>query len=68
MWKDSRGRDVRAETRGPAEMLLTGVDPATGRAADSVITNIGAFAFCRRDRFCRCRKCKPPLADGAKTR
>jgi len=27
-----------------------------------VITNVGAFAFCRRDKFCRCRKCKPPLA------
>lgn len=27
-----------------------------------VITNVGAFAHCRRDRFCRCRKCKPPLS------
>lgn len=26
-----------------------------------IITNIGAFKFCRRDRFCRCRKCKPAL-------
>ena len=26
-----------------------------------VITNIGMGAECRRDRFCRCRKCKPPL-------
>ena len=28
-----------------------------------IITNIGQFKFCRRDRFCRCRKCKPPLRD-----
>lgn len=26
-----------------------------------IITNIGAFAFCRKDKFCRCRGCKPPL-------
>lgn len=33
-----------------------------------VISNVGLFAFCRRDKFCRCRKCKPPLAKGAQTR
>lgn len=26
-----------------------------------ILTNIGAFKFCRNDRFCRCRKCKPPI-------
>lgn len=26
-----------------------------------VITNIGQFKFCRQDKFCRCRKCKPAL-------
>lgn len=29
-----------------------------------IITNIGQFAFCRKDKFCRCRKCKPPLTKG----
>jgi len=28
-----------------------------------VITNVGRFANCRRDRFCRCRRCKPPLKE-----
>lgn len=31
-----------------------------------VITNVGAWAHCRRDRFCRCRRCKPPLAASAR--
>ena len=42
-----------------------------------VISNVGMFANCRRDAFCRCRKCRPPLkpsgeiktlAAGAETR
>lgn len=31
-----------------------------------IITNIGEFAMCRRDNFCRCRKCKPPLTNKGK--
>jgi hypothetical protein len=31
-----------------------------------VITNVGRFMHCRQDRFCRCRKCKPPLHHGGK--
>lgn len=26
-----------------------------------IITNVGRFVFCRRDGFCRCRRCKPSL-------
>lgn len=26
-----------------------------------VISNIGAFKFCRRDQWCRCSRCKPGL-------
>lgn len=26
-----------------------------------VITNVLLRDHCRRDRFCRCRRCKPPL-------
>lgn len=26
-----------------------------------IITNVGQFKQCRQDRFCRCRKCKPPI-------
>lgn len=35
--------------------------PQPGSSELHVITNVGVFAHCRKDSFCRCRKCKPPL-------
>ena len=49
-WSDPRG-----QSRGLAVDML----PHNPNA--HVITNVNIFDHCRRDRFCRCRRCKPPL-------
>lgn len=58
MWKNNKGQGVRASGAWDegARVQFKPHDPEA-----HVVTNIGIFAFCRRDRFCRCRKCKPGL-------
>ena len=69
--EEGRGIMVDWTNRGQAE----GKWPASVRIERApydpdahVITSVGAFAFCRSDKFCRCRRCKPSLANGAKAR
>jgi hypothetical protein len=51
------GRGTRS--RGPWKFEPLPMVPQDGSTEVHVIENVSFFAHCRRDRFCRCRKCKP---------
>lgn len=49
---DARG----VKSRGPWKF-----EPLPHNPDAHVISNVDFFSNCRRDDFCRCRRCKPPL-------